>query len=60
MVIAVLDLMLGLVTAGVGGLLAVLLYRDPPAEGRALWALAVLSALVIAGGARLVVVGVWG
>lgn len=58
--IAVLDMVLGLVTAGIGGLLAVLLYGDPPAEGRALWALAVISALVIAGGARLVAVGVWG
>ena len=60
MVIALLDVVLGLVVASVGMLLAVLLYRDPPAEGRTLWVLVAIAALVIAGGARLMAMGMWG
>jgi hypothetical protein len=58
--IAALDLTLGLVVLAAGGWLAVDLAADQPQETRAMWALSTIAALVIAGGLRLIAVGVWG
>ncbi len=60
MIVQILDGLLGLITAGSGLVLATLLYRDPPVESPAAWALAVIAGAVIAGGVRLLAVGVWG
>jgi len=60
MIVQILDGLLGLITAGSGLVLTVLLYRDPPVESPATWALAGIAGAVIAGGVRLIAVGVWG
>jgi len=59
-IVQILDATLGLITAGSGVVLATLLYRDPPVESPATWALAGIAGAVIASGVRLVAVGTFG